>query len=152
VLERQSASLSAPIETLERGQLGTPVDLRRLLTFHKVRGQLTNVLYSMETSNTDFYPHQFKPVLKFLDSADGRLLIADEVGLGKTIEAMYVWKELEAREHARRLLVVCPAMLQEKWRSDLRQRFNVQAEVLNARTVKQRLEESLSSTGRQAFV
>jgi superfamily II DNA or RNA helicase len=106
----------------------------------------------METSNTDFYPHQFKPVLKFLDSPDGRLLIADEVGLGKTIEAMYVWKELEARERAQRLLVVCPAMLQEKWRDDLQQRFNIQAEVLNARWLKQRLDDAVAGGNRHAFI
>ncbi|MBI2524442.1 MAG: DEAD/DEAH box helicase [Candidatus Rokubacteria bacterium] len=152
VLERESPTPLSPLERLERGELGTPMDLRRLLTFQKVRGQLTNVLYSMESSNTDFYPHQFKPVLKFLDSTDGRLLIADEVGLGKTIEAMYIWKELEAREQAQRLLVVCPAMLQEKWRGDLRQRFNIRAEVLHARDLKERLDDAGSGGSRAAFV
>lgn len=152
VPERESPTPLSPIERLERGDMGTAVDLRRLLTSQKVRGQLTNVLYSMETSNTDFYPHQFKPVLKFLDSAEGRLLIADEVGLGKTIEAMYIWKELEARERAQRLLVVCPAMLQEKWRDDLRQRFNIRADILHARDLKQRLDDAASGGSRTAFV
>ena len=63
----------------------------------------------MESSRTDFYPHQFRPVLKFIESPIGRLLIADEVGLGKTIEFIYIWKELQARQDARRLLIVCPA-------------------------------------------
>ena len=44
-----------------RGRFSTPQDLRRMLTFEKLRGELTNVFYSMEVSNTDFYPHQFKP-------------------------------------------------------------------------------------------
>ena len=73
---------------LRQKRFGGPDDLRRILTFEKVKGQLTNVFYSMEASQTDFYAHQFKPVLKFLNSPVGRLLIADEVGLGKTIEAM----------------------------------------------------------------
>ena len=83
------------IESLlrQKKRFGGPDDLRRILTFEKVKGQLTNVFYSMEASQTDFYAHQFKPVLKFLNSPVGRLLIADEVGLGKTIEAMYIWKE-----------------------------------------------------------
>lgn len=101
-------------ELLAAGRFGGPIDLRRVLTFEKVKGELTNVFYSMEASNTDFYAHQFKPVLKFIESPVGRLLIADEVGLGKTIESIYIWKELQAREDARRLPVVCPAMLREK--------------------------------------
>jgi len=109
--------------------------LRRLLTYHKLDGDLTNIFYSMESNNTDFYAHQFKPVLKFVESGDGRILIADEVGLGKTIEAMYIWRELQAREDARRLLVVCPAKLREKWKKDLRRCFGIQAEIANAARV-----------------
>ena len=108
-------------------------DLRRILTYEKVRGDLTNIYYSMESSNTTFYPHQFKPVLKFIESPIGRLLIADEVGLGKTIEAMYIWKELQARHDTRRLLIVCPAMLREKWSDDLSLRFNVNAKIVSAK-------------------
>jgi superfamily II DNA or RNA helicase len=152
VLVREDQTPPPPVERLARGEIGTPTDLRRLLTFQKVRGRLTNVLYSMESSNTDFYPHQFKPVLKFLDSPDGRLLIADEVGLGKTIEAIYIWKELEARERAQRLLVVCPAMLREKWRGDFKQRFNIHAEVVNAMALKQRLQDAVSGGNRNSFV
>ncbi len=93
----------------------------------------------METSNTDFYPHQFKPVLRFIESSIGRLLIADEVGLGKTIEAIYIWKELQAREDARRFLVVCPSMLREKWKDDLLNKFNITAEIVNAATLLEHL-------------
>lgn len=112
------------IDILKSGSFGSEADLQRLLTFEKVQGTLTNIFYSMEASSTDFYPHQFKPVIRFLESPVGRLLIADEVGLGKTIEAFYIWKELQTRIDARRLLVVCPSMLLEKWRSDIKLRFN----------------------------
>lgn len=117
---------------LGAGRFGGLADLRRVLTFEKVKGDLTNVFYSMEASNTDFYPHQFKAVLKFIESPVGRLLIADEVGLGKTIESIYIWKELQARQDVRRLLVVCPAMLREKWRRDLQKRFNIAGEIVTA--------------------
>jgi ERCC4-related helicase len=137
---------------LKQGRFGGPDDLRRILTFEKVRGHLTNVFYSMETSNTEFFPHQFKPVLKFLESPTGRLLIADEVGLGKTIEAMFVWKELQARADARRLLILCPAILREKWRDDLRQRFNIIAEITDAQGLLNKVRSVLETDKHYPFV
>ena len=122
-----------------QGKFGQPEDLRKILTLEKVKGELTNIFYSMESSNTDFYPYQFKPVLKFLDSPVSRLLIADEVGLGKTIESMYIWKELQAREDAKRLLIVCPAMLRDKWRDDLKTLFNIDAEIVGAKELLQKV-------------
>ncbi len=53
------------------------------------------------------------------------------MGLGKTIESVYIWNELQARHDARRLLIVCPAMLCEKWKDDLAIRFNITAEIVN---------------------
>jgi SNF2 family DNA or RNA helicase len=139
-------------ELLEKGKLGTPDDLRRILTFEKVKGELTNIFYSMESSNTDFYPYQFKPILKFLDSPVSRLLIADEVGLGKTIEAMYIWKELQAREDARRLLIVCPAMLRDKWRDDLRNLFNIDAEIIGAKELLEKTQLVTQKGNQISFV
>lgn len=137
---------------LEKGSFSGADDLRRILTFEKVKGRLTNIFYSMESSHTDFYPHQFKPVLKFLESPVGRLLVADEVGLGKTIEAMYVWKELQARADARRLLIICPAILREKWRDDLQQRFNVVAKLTSAQELLEEVKHVLQSQYQHPFV
>lgn len=137
---------------LTQGAFGGPKDLRRILTFRKVKGDLTNVFYSMESSNTDFYPHQFKPVLSFIESVSGRLLIADEVGLGKTIESMYIWKELQAREDARRLLIVSPAMLREKWKLDLRNRFNIDAIIVNAASLLEDLDRVVNGEEQHRFV
>ncbi|ARP64300.1 hypothetical protein A9K65_013605 [Mesorhizobium sp. WSM1497] len=140
------------IDLLERGVFGGPSDLRRVLTFEKIKGELTNIFYSMEASNTDFYPHQFKPVMRFIESPVGRMLIADEVGLGKTIEATYIWKELQARESARRLLIVCPAMLREKWRSDLRKRFNITGEIISAHDLLDRVKDVADHRTSDSFV
>ena len=139
-------------DLLGSARFGGPIDLRRILTFEKIKGDLTNVFYSMEVSNTDFYPHQFKPVLKFIESPVGRLLIADEVGLGKTIESIYIWKELQARHDARRLLVVCPAMLREKWRSDLKKRFNIYSEIVSSKQLLERVAEFAERGGNHAFI
>lgn len=141
------------IRSLSRqGRFGGPEDLLRILILEKVRGRLTNIFYSMESSQTTFYAHQFKPILKFLNSTQGRLLIADEVGLGKTIESIYIWKELQVREEARRLLIICPAMLRQKWQDDLRQRFNITADVVSTKELLVRLEASLNGPQTQAFV
>jgi superfamily II DNA or RNA helicase len=114
-------------------RFGKKGELARILTFHKISSRLANVFYSMQTSRTDFYAYQFKPVYKFIESANGRILIADEVGLGKTIEAGLIWQEVKARTGANKLLVVCPSMLRPKWRKELRTRFNLQAEIYDSK-------------------
>jgi len=119
-------------ELLENGRYGRLNDLRRNLTHIQLTGKLANLVYSMDTTNTSFYAYQFKPVLSFLDSPSNGLLIADEVGLGKTIEAGLIWTELRARYDARRLLVVCPAVLREKWKDELATRFSIQAQIMDA--------------------
>ena len=53
---------------------------------------IKNTLYAFNASRTRFYPYQFKPLIKFLDSEKYRVLVCDEVGLGKTIEAP--WRSL----------------------------------------------------------
>ncbi len=117
---------------LKRKEFGRLNDLRRNITYIQLSGRLANVVYSMDTTNTDFYAYQYKPVLTFLESPSGGILIADEVGLGKTIEAGLIWTELRARFDARRLVVVCPAMLREKWCDELNARFGVDAIQMNA--------------------
>lgn len=89
----------------------------------KLQGHFTDTMFSFRATRTIFRPYQFKPVQKLLDTGTLRLLIADEVGLGKTIEAGLVWTEMEARRQADRVLVVCPSMLVDKWRREMEDRF-----------------------------
>lgn len=121
-----------PYECIGRGQFSGEDDLRAAITFHRLSGKLANLIYSLNTTNTQFLAYQFKPVLQFLESPCNGILVADEVGLGKTIEAGLIWTELRARLDAKRLLIVCPAMLREKWRDELANRFGVQAEMVDA--------------------
>lgn len=128
-----------PLELIREGRYGRVDDLRRLLTHIHLSGRLSNVVYAMGLTQTDFYPHQYKPLLTLLNSPANGLLIADEVGLGKTIEAGLIWTELRARYDMRRLLVVCPAMLREKWRLELSSRFGLDAHIVDAKTLWQEL-------------
>lgn len=140
-LEVVEDTLSDPLDLFEQGRLGRAKDLRSNLTYVRLNGRLANVIYSMETTNTDFYPYQFKPVLNFLDSPSNSILIADEVGLGKTIEAGLIWTELRSRFGASRLMVICPAMLREKWQFELENRFGIQAEIVDAADTFKKLQQ-----------
>lgn len=129
-----------PLKLASEGKYGRARNLRGLLTNVRLNGRLANLIYSMEVTNTDFYAFQFRPVISFLDSPSNGLLIADEVGLGKTIEAGLIWTELRSRFDYKRLLVVCPAMLREKWRSELLNRFGFEPQIASATDVKRNFE------------
>lgn len=128
-------------DSLQNLQFGKIGDLARILTFHKISSNLSNIFYAMQASRTDFHAYQFKSVYKFIESFNSRILIADEVGLGKTIEAGLIWLEAKARSDARRLLVVCPSMLAEKWKRELRFRFETKAEIYDAKGFRALLED-----------
>ena len=141
-IEPASDCSTDPYELIKRGTYGRVRDLRRHLTHIQLSGRLANLVYSMETTNIDFYAYQYKPVLSFLESPAKGLLIADEVGLGKTIEAGLIWTELRLRLDARRLLVVCPAMLRDKWKDELQRRFGISATIMDARQLLAELRQN----------
>jgi SNF2 family DNA or RNA helicase len=121
-------------EGLSRGIIGPAADFQRLLTYNRLFRDrpLLNHVYAFNASRTRLYPHQFKPLIKFLESQSRRILIADEVGLGKTIEAGLILTEMEARETVSRVMIVCPANLTAKWRSEMSRRFGQDFQVLKA--------------------
>ena len=139
-LEKVDRKSKGPFAMISQGRYGRVSDLRGAITFYRLSGRLANLIYSLNTTNTQFFAYQFKPVLNFLDSPCNGILIADEVGLGKTIEAGLIWTELKAREDAKRLLVICPAMLREKWQVELYDRFGVEAEIVDAHDLLNKLE------------
>ena len=92
------------------------------LTASLIRNPSLSALYSLNTARIDFIPHQFRPVLKFIHSDRPRLLIADGVGVGKTIEAGLILKELEARRNINSVLIICPRPLitERKWETEMK--------------------------------
>jgi len=80
--------------------------------------------------------YQLEPVAKALAMPRVHLLIADDVGLGKTIEAGLVVQEMLLRHRARRVLIVCPAPLTGKWRDELAEKFGLDFHVLDAAALK----------------
>lgn len=119
-------------------------EYRQYMTYLRMKGEFTNIYYSMKQGNIESLPYQMKPVFKFIESNDKRLLIADEVGLGKTVEALLIWKDLEARAGANRLIIFCPAMLCEKWERDMRQFFGIEAEKVNANQLLNKLQDKVN--------
>src|SRR5581483_8890877 len=117
-------SITSPWQALEEQQLSGRVHFISSLTHERLLHPPARIANSFATAKTRFYPYQFKPLLKFLDHPGKRLLIADDVGLGKTIEAGYILRELDAHKKAERILVLVPARLATKWKRELETRFN----------------------------
>lgn len=80
-------------------------------------------------------PHQLLTVQFVIDQFKPRVLIADEVGLGKTVEAALVYEELKARSMVKRVLIIAPSALCLQWREELREKFQEEFTIYNRETV-----------------
>jgi superfamily II DNA or RNA helicase len=87
-------------------------------------------------SGVSIEDYQLDPLVRAIDMARTNLLIADDVGLGKTIEAGLVVQELLLRHRARTVLVLCPASLQEKWRIEMQEKFGLEFRIVDTEYVK----------------
>jgi superfamily II DNA or RNA helicase len=87
-------------------------------------------------------PYQLVPLLMALRLDPVRLLVADDVGIGKTVEACLIARELLDRGEIKRLAVLCPPHLAEQWQKELASKFHIEAELILSSTI-QRLERDL---------
>src|SRR4249920_999326 len=87
----------------------------------------------------ELLPHQLEPAIALARGDGCCVLLADEVGLGKTIQAGLAIAELRTRGAADRVLIVTPAGLREQWAGELSERFNLQADVVDFRAVARRV-------------
>jgi superfamily II DNA or RNA helicase len=107
---------------------------RWLLASHGPADRLQTAL----PARIELLPHQLEPALAILRGLACRVLIADEVGLGKTIQAGLIAAELRERGMADRILVVTPSGLREQWAEELRHRFELDATVIDAVSIRKR--------------
>jgi superfamily II DNA or RNA helicase len=127
-------------------------DERRVLTSNEVQAYLTSIqllspstthLLSLRSGRVQFVPYQYRPVLKMIRSDRPRLLIADEVGVGKTIEAGLIMKELQARMDLSSVLIICPRALvaERKWYVEMK-RFDERFTALDGKLLRHCLHET----------
>lgn len=88
-------------------------------------------------SGIDIEDYQLDPVVRAIQMPRVNLLIADDVGLGKTIEAGMVALELMIRHRARKMLVVCPSSLQIQWQEQMRDKFGLDFRIVNSQLMKE---------------
>lgn len=103
-------------------------------------GAVTNAdrsfLQSPFRSGITIEVYQLDPLVRAIEMARVNLLIADDVGLGKTIEAGLVIQELLVRHRARTVFVVCPASLQVKWQAEMQEKFGLEFRIIDTEYVK----------------
>ena len=106
--------------------------VRSALTAYQIDNPGSRNLYSLNSARIDFVPYQFRPALRLIKADSPRVLIADDVGVGKTIEAGLILKELEARSSLTSVLVICPRPLvaERKWQVEMK-RFDESFTQLN---------------------
>ncbi len=89
-------------------------------------------LQSPFRSGIEIEDYQLDPVVRAIQMPRANLLIADDVGLGKTIEAGLVIQELLIRHRARRIVIICPAGLQIQWRDQMRDKFGLEFRIVDS--------------------
>jgi SNF2 family DNA or RNA helicase len=146
-------ALSPPFSGLERRVLTPFESLRRLERPQRARFVRTvrwrracraliaadappGSLRAAGGARIELMPHQLEPALAVVGGRGSRLLLADEVGLGKTIQAGLVVSELLARRAIDRALVLTPAGLREQWAQELAQRFAIAAAPVDGRVLR----------------
>ena len=115
---------------------------RALLTARYINHPGTSTLYSLNAARINFIAYQFRPVLRFIRADRPRLLIADGVGVGKTIEAGLILRELQARQEINSVLIICPRPLitEKKWQKEMK-RFDQNFEHFDGPTLRHCISE-----------
>lgn len=136
------SQLRAPDPAREPNRLSAD-ELRAWLTSVYLLSPSAGSLYSLRSGRVQFVPYQYRPVMRLIRADRPRLLIADEVGVGKTIEAGLIIQELRARMDITSVLVICPKALvtERKWFLEMK-RFDEHFMTLDGQTLRHCLRET----------
>ncbi len=122
------------------------------LTLQHAGGGIDRLSQALFNASVDLNPHQIEAAVFALRSPLSKgVLLADEVGLGKTIEAGIVLCQYWA-ERKRQLLVICPASLRKQWALELEEKFNLPAVVLDSKTWREAQRKGLAPLRQKAVV
>ena len=129
--------ITNPVERFKEDEIGSlqQYRLQQVTRWYQTL-HLYDDLISLGQVGVDIKPHQVSVVHKVVDNYPHRFLLCDEVGLGKTIEAGMILKELRARGGAQRVLVIVPPNLVRQWQFEMKTKFNESFAVLNRDTVQ----------------
>lgn len=137
------SQLEALDETEDSRKLLTAGELSALLSSVQLSSPSASSLYSLNSGRVRFVPYQYRPVFKLISADRPRLLVADEVGVGKTIEAGLILKELQARSDIKSVLIICPKALvaERKWELEMK-RFDESFVPLNGTLLRHCIKET----------
>lgn len=137
------SQLSSLIAIHEEPDYASLNEFNAKLTAIQLVNPSLNTLYSLSAAKVNFIPYQFLPALKLIRADRPRLLIADGVGVGKTIEAGLILRELQARREINKVLVLCPKALvvERKWELEMK-RFDERFIHLDGPTLRYCLNET----------
>lgn len=134
--------LIQPFDRLSRVErIGRPLAVRRRRWIAAFRSLIAReashgCLAAAAGARFDLLPYQLEPALSVVRGMTTRLLLADEVGLGKTVQAGLVLAELHARAETTRSLILTPAGLRDQWAGELRTRFSLDATIVDAAFIR----------------
>lgn len=116
-----SGQIASVVETVSYNWVDINT-FRSYLTAYQINNPSGQDLYSLNSARIDFVPYQFRPALKLIHADEPRILIADSVGVGKTIEAGLIIKELQARNELENIMIICPKPLvtERKWETEMK--------------------------------
>ena len=143
------SSTQVPERGLRRAEIVDPVarmkaamlDSAKAFNLRSVAADLwarhrSEELVSLSHARFGLMPHQVSVLHRVMLTRPHRFLLCDEVGLGKTIEAAMVLKELRSRGLARRVLILAPASIQKQWQFELKTKFNETFAIFNRETLR----------------
>ncbi len=93
-------------------------------TAKKMEQKSKDSIFALNAGKIKFIPFQFRPLTKILKAERPRLLIADDVGVGKTIETGLIIKEFEKRDNIDKIVIICPKELTRKWKDEMKNKFD----------------------------